>query len=196
MTRAWAACGCVHRQIGGGQPGHVVLEQPPAVLAARGTLPAKPLPAPAVVVSAGAILDWGERCSGSCAPEGTLGFELGLYFTRVNRGETFQASDPHDIGRVPWELGVNVGWTPPETRTLTLAVPQPTMYVELQGRYHFFFGLAAGVAVTPGDGRAGRNGVQLAEMLGPFYLRQQLLFDSSFALSAGVAVKLPVTLSF
>jgi hypothetical protein len=70
------------------------------------------------------------------------------------------------------------------------------MYVELQGRYQFFYGLAAGVAVTPGDGRAGRNGVQLAELVGPFYLRQQVLFDSSFAISAGVAVKLPVTLSF
>ena len=70
------------------------------------------------------------------------------------------------------------------------------MYAELQGRYRFFYGLAAGVAVTPGDGRAARNGVQLAELFGPFYLRQQVLFDGSFAISGGVALKLPIMLSF
>ena len=91
---------------------------------------------------------------------------------------------------------MNVGWTPPETRTLKPAVPQPAMYVELQGRYQLFWGLAAGAALTPGDGRAARNGVQLAELFGPLYLRQQVLFDGSFAISAGIAVKLPVTLSF
>ena len=90
VAAALAMSGCVHRQMGDERPGHVVLEQPPAALAARGTLPAEPMPAPAVVVSAGAMLDWGARCNASCAGEGTLGFELGVYFTRVRRGQTFR----------------------------------------------------------------------------------------------------------
>ena len=193
---AFATFGCLHMQVGRDRPGHVALAAPPAALVARGTLPAEPVPAPAIVVSAGAMLDWGARClDGACRREGALGFELGLYFTRVTLAQiTTNQRDP-DYSWSLWSLGVNVGWTPPETRTFTPAVPQPAMYAEVQGRYGVY-GLAAGAAITPGDGRAARNGFQLAELWGPVYLREQVLLDGSFAISLGLALKVPVTISF
>ena len=73
VATALAMSGCVHKQIGDERPGHVVLAQPPAVLAARGTLPAEPMPAPAVVISAGAMLDWGARCRAAARARGPWG---------------------------------------------------------------------------------------------------------------------------
>jgi hypothetical protein len=189
---------CVLPHTGSERPGHVELAEPPAALAARGTLPAAPVPSPAVIISGGAMLDGGTRCVATiCRGEGTVGLELGLYFTRVTRAEVVARPEPSDTYVPPWQLGLNVGWTPAEARTSMTPVPPPVMYVEAQGRVdHGLYGLAAGVALTPGDGRDARNGFQIAELLGPLYLRQQLLLDGSYAISGGVAVKVPVLVSF
>jgi hypothetical protein len=91
-------------------------------------------------------------------------------------------------------VGLNLGWTPAELRSRR-SDHHPTTYVELQGR-HDFWGLAFGVALSPGEWSRARSGVQLPPLCGPFYLRLQSAFDGSLAIELGVAIKIPVLISF
>jgi hypothetical protein len=197
VAAALTSSGCLYTaQIGRDRPGHVDLVAPPAVLPARGTLPAEPVRGPAMIVSGGVLADVGTRLvDGSTRGEAALAFELGLYFTHATPPAVILADDRNGYRLGPWQLGVNVGWTPAATRSSTPAVAPPSMFVEAQGRYEWC-GLAAGVAVTPGDARDARTGFQLAELLGPLYLRQQLLLDGSFVVALGLALKAPIVLAF
>jgi len=197
VAAALTSSGCLYTaQIGRDRPGHVDLVVPPAVLPARGTLPAEPVGGPAMIVSPGVLADLGtRRANGSTRDEAALSFELGLYFTHATPPAVILAEDGNRYRLGPWQLGVNVGWTPAATRSSTPPVAPPSMFVEVQGRYEFY-GLAAGVALTPGDARDARTGFQLAELLGPLYLRQQVLLDGSFEVALGLALKVPLMLAF
>jgi hypothetical protein len=196
VAAVMASSGCLYAQLGRDRPGHVDLQVPPPVLPARGTLPAEPVGGPAVIVSPGVLADVGTRIAdGASHGEAALAFELGVYFTRATPAAIIMADETNHRRFGDWQLGVNVGWTPAAARSWTPPVAPPSMFVEVQGRYEFY-GLAAGVALTPGDAREARTGFQLAELLGPLYIRQQLLLDGSFAITLGIAVKVPIVLVF
>jgi hypothetical protein len=42
----------------------------------------------------------------------------------------------------------------------------------------------------------GRSGVQLTPLCGPFYLRLQSMFDGSLSIELGLAIKVPILVSF
>jgi hypothetical protein len=191
---------CVHLPIRDAGPGTIDLWQPPAALAAPGaTLPRRP-PATAVAVSPGVLAGagWRNIRGGGNSGGASLGFELGLHRARVRRTETGEDGQLDFGGERDAWWGVNVGWTPSETRTSSTssrAILPPSMYVELQWS-RLVYGLAAGAALSPGDLRRERAGLQVVPMSGPLFLRLQLLLDGTFATELGVALKLPVLISF
>jgi hypothetical protein len=190
--------GCAHFAVGGERPGAVDLARPPAVPAARGaTLPGRPV-ATALAVSPGVLAGAGWRgvTRDGNNWEAALGFELGLHRARVKRLETTEDAQ-HDFGFEPdaW-WGVNLGWTPAATRTEAPGpfLP-PSTYVELQWS-SLTHGLAGGVALAPGDLRRERTGLQVVPFSGPLYWRFQLLFDGTFVTELGLALKVPLLISF
>ena len=58
------------------------------------------------------------------------------------------------------------------------------------------WGLAFGVALSPGEWTRARSGFQLTPLCGPFYLRLQSMFDGSLSIDLGVAIKIPILISF
>jgi len=190
-----AAVGCANFQIGGALPGKVDLWQPPDAPAARGSMLAPPAPEPTLIVSPGVLAGTGAReTAGAAQAEAALGFELGLYWTQVTPHEKILAGETPSFTRPSSALGVNLGWTPNQLRS-GRSDHQPTTYVELQER-HDLWGLAVGVAVSPGEWTRARSGVQLTPLCGPFYLRLQSTFDGSLSTELGVAIKVPVLMSF
>lgn len=190
-----ATVGCANFQIGGALPGKVDLWQPPNAVAAQGATLAPPAPEPTLIISPGVLAGTGAReTAGGSQAEAALGFELGLYWTRVTPDEKVLAGEALGFTRPRSTLGLNLGWTPTELRS-GRSDHQSTTYVELQGR-HDFWGLAAGVALSPGEWTRARSGVQLTPLCGPFYLRLQSMFDGSLSIELGVAIKVPVLISF
>ncbi len=190
-----ATVGCANFQIGGTLPGKVDLWQLPNAPAARGATLAPPAPEPTLVVSPGVLGGTGAReTAGAAQAEAALGFELGLYWTRVTPDDKTLVGDTPGFSRPRSAFGLNLGWTPTELRS-GRSDHQPTTYVELQGR-HDFWGLAVGVALSPGESTRARSGVQLTPLCGPFYLRLQSMFDGSLSIELGVAIKIPILISF
>jgi hypothetical protein len=194
LPLALLAGGCLHLRLRDGA-GDVEVGRPPPALAARGaTLPRPPWDR-ALVVSPGVLVGAGARhAEGVVIREHGLGFELGLYATRVKLDEmVFDGKSP-DYGFAEDAWGLNLGWTPPETRS---SVPrnQPSTYVEGQWR-HELAGLAAGLAFTPEDAGRARTAFQVTPLLGPAYARVQILLDGNFAFEVGLAIKFPVVISW
>jgi hypothetical protein len=194
---AGAANGCWYARLGADPPGHVDLAKPPAALAARGVTLPEPAWSPTLAISPGVLAGLGAHAAaaGSTRAETGLGFELGLYGTATKRGEV---SIP---GKRDWDLadhavGVNLGWTPSQTRTAGAGPHAPTAYLEAQWRYQLA-GVAAGVAASPGAAGGAHPGVQVTPLWGPFYLRA--LWQPSgggVTVEAGVAIKVPGLLAF
>jgi hypothetical protein len=190
------ASGCVHLRLRDGA-GDVDLGRPPPALAARGaTLPRPPWDR-ALVVSPGVLVGAGVRSAeGVVTRERGVGFELGLYATRIRLDEMMLDGERLDYGFGPvfqaW--GVNLGWNPPATRS-SVESHQPSAYIEAQWRRELA-GLAAGVAFTPEDARRVRTALQITPLLGPAYARVQLLLDGNVAFEVGIAIKLPVLISW
>jgi hypothetical protein len=190
-----ATMGCASYQIGATLPGKVDLWQPPSAPAARGATPAAPAPQHTLVISPGALAGTGVReTAGVWQNEAALGLELGLYWTRVTPDETVLAGDSLGFSRPRSAFGLNLGWTPSALRSGS-SEHQAKTYLELQGRRDLW-GLALGVALSPGDATRARTGLQLTPLWGPFYLRVQTMFDGALSLELGVALKVPVLLSF
>ena len=199
VALATSGTGCALYRIGGASPGHVELWQPPSAPAAHGATIAAPAPEPTLVVSPGVLaglrstaIDGESRGSHNGA---ALGFELGLSWTRLVFEETALPGEaPSDDRRDKSALGLNLGWTPTQLQSGS-ALHQPTTYVELQWRT-ILYGLAAGVAFSPGESSNARTGLQLTPLLGPFYSRLEWLFDGSMAFEIGLAIKFPLLFSF
>jgi hypothetical protein len=187
---------CATFQVGGGPlPGKVDLSQPPSAMAARGAVLAPPAPEPALIVSPGVLGGTGARqTAGTSQAEAALGFELGLYLAKVIPAETVPAGAAPGFTRPRSAFGLNLGWTPVQLRS-GRSDHQPTTYAELQGR-HDFWGLAVGVALSPGDWTRARSGVQVTPLCGPFYLRLQSMFDGRLSVELGLAIKIPVLIAF
>ncbi|HXU60382.1 MAG TPA: hypothetical protein VN962_01685 [Polyangia bacterium] len=195
MAVVTVTIGCANIQVGGTLPGRVDLWRPPNAPAATGATLAPPAPEPTLIVSPGVLGGTGVReTAGIAQAEAGLGFELGLYWTRVTPDETAIAGHAPGFSRPRAAVGLNLGWTPAELRS-GRRDHQPTTYVELQGRQDFW-GLAFGVALSPGEWSRARSGVQLTPLCGPFYLRLQSTFDGSLAIELGVAIKIPVLILF
>jgi len=160
---------------------------------ANGSKGARALPAarsrPGVLGGTGA-----REAAGAAQAEAALGFELGLYWTRVTPDDKTLVGDTPWFSRPRSAFGLNLGWTPTELRS-GRSDHQPTTYVELQGRQDLW-GLALGVALSPGEWTRARSGVQLTPLCGPFYLRLQSMFDGSLSIELGVAIKIPILISF
>ena len=189
--------GCAHFRLRDG-PGEVDLARPPPAIEARGATLPRPTLDRALVLSPGVLAGAGARqVDSGMSRESGLGFELGIYATHVKLAETIlgDAGRDYGYGENPRAWGINLGWTPSATRSPDHASHQPTAYVEGQWRSELE-GLAAGVAFTPGDARRARTAVQIAPMWGPFYGRFQVLLDGNIAFEVGVAVKVPVILSW
>jgi hypothetical protein len=187
--------GCANVQSGGRLPGKVDLWRPPDAPAARGATPAPPAPEPTLMVSPGVLAGTGAReTARAVQAEAALGFELGLYGTRVTPDEKALVGETPGSTRPRSAFGLNLGWTPTKLRS-GRSDHQPTSYVELQGR-RVFWGLAVGVALSPGEWTRARSGVQATPLCGPFYLRLQTMFDGSLSVELGVAIKIPALVSF
>ena len=188
--------GCAHFRLRDG-PGDVDLSRPPPAIDARGatlprpTLDRAPALSPGVLAGAGA-----RQLDSGMTREAGLGFELGVYATHVKLADRILADTKRDYGYGdhPTAWGINLGWTPPATRS-GQTDHQPAAYVEAQGWYAAG-GVAAGVAFTPGDSRRARTALQIAPLLGPFYGRFQVLLDGNIAFEVGLALKIPVILSW
>jgi hypothetical protein len=190
-----ASIGCAHVQLGGTVPGQVDLWRPPNAPAAPGALLAPPAPEPTLVVSPGVLAGTGVReAAGAGQGEAALGFELGLYWTRVTPNDRAPAGEAPGFTRPRSALGLNLGWTPTALRSGRSA-HQPTTYVELQARGDWW-GLALGAALSPAEWTRARTGFQLTPLSGPFYLRLQAMLDGSLSIELGVAIKIPVLISF
>ena len=119
---------------------------------------------------------------------------LGLYLAQVIPAETVRAGEAPGFTGPHSAFGLNLGWTPVQLRS-GRSDHQPTTYAELQGRQHFW-GLAIGVALSPGDWTRARSGVQVTPLCGPFYLRLQSMFDGRLSVELGLAIKIPVLIAF
>ena len=148
------------------------------------------------MLSPGVLAGLGSReFDGRSQNESALGFELGLYWTRLTFAETSLRGEAPSYYRPDQAaLGLNLGWTPTQTRSGE-ADHQPTSYAEVQWRTALY-GLAAGAAFSPGEWTKARTALQLTPLLGPFYGRVQWLLDGGMALEFGVAIKFPVLFSF
>jgi hypothetical protein len=191
------SAGCVHLRLRDG-PGDVDLARPPPAIEARGATLPRPTRDRALVLSPGVLAGMGVReVDSGASREAGLGLELGIYATHIKLNEMVlgNAGRDYGYGAHPQAWGINLGWTPSATRSAGHASHQPSAYVEAQWRYEFE-GVAAGVAFTPGDSRRARTAVQVAPMLGPFYGRLQVLLDGNIAFELGVALKIPVVISW
>jgi hypothetical protein len=196
--------GCAHFRLRDG-PGDVDLARPPPVIEARGATLPRPTIDRALVVSPGVLAGLGTRQGDNGAiREAGLGFELSISATHVHLSETALDNEGRDYGfdqrLLAW--GVNLGWTPSATRSPGQVNHQPSAYVEAQWWHDLDpqepipLGVAAGVAFTPDDSRRARTAVQIAPMLGPLYTRFQFLLDGNIAFEVGLALKIPVVLSW
>src|SRR6185312_6364622 len=89
MAVVTVTIGCANIQVGGTLPGRVDLWRPPNAPAATGATLAPPAPEPTLIVSPGVLGGTGVReTAGIAQAEAGLGFELGLYWTRVTPDET------------------------------------------------------------------------------------------------------------
>ena len=187
--------GCAIYRIGGAPPGHVELWQPPSAPAAHGAALAAPVSERTLLVSPGVLAGLGSRqVDGESHGESALGFELGLYWTRLTFAETSLRGEAPSYHPDRAALGLNLGWTPTQLHS-GAHDHQSTAYLELQWRTALY-GLAAGVAFSPGDSTKARTGLQLTPLLGPFYARLDWLLDGSMALEIGVTIKFPVLFLF
>ena len=193
---AASGTGCALYRIGGASPGHVDLWQPPSAPAAHGATIAAPVAEPTLVVSPGVLAGLrSTEVDGESHNGAALGFELGLYWTRlVFEEKSLPGESPSYDRRDRSALGLNLGWTPTQLQSGS-ADHQSTTYVELQWRT-VLYGLAAGVAFSPGESNKARTGLQLTPLMGPFYARLDWLLDGSMALEIGVAIKFPMLFSF
>ena len=190
-----SATGCALYQIGGPSAGHVELWQPPSAPAARGAGIAAPASEPTLVLSPGVLAGLGSReVDGRSQNESAVGFELGLYWTRLTFAETSLRGEAPRYRPDKAALGLNLGWTPTQLRS-GFADHQPTSYAEVQWRTALY-GLAAGAALSPGEWTKARTALQVTPLLGPFYARVQWLFDGGMALEIGFAIKFPVLFLF
>jgi hypothetical protein len=189
--------GCAHFRLRDG-PGDVDLARPPPAIEARGATLPRPTLDRALAVSPGVLAGAGARqLDSGMTREAGLGFELGIYATHVKLAETVLAREKRDygFGDHPRAWGINLGWTPSATRSAGHASHQPAAYVEGQWQSELG-GVAAGMAFTPGDSRRSRTAVQIAPMWGPAYGRFQVLLDGNIAFEVGLALKIPVILSW
>jgi hypothetical protein len=198
------SAGCVHFRLRDG-PGHVDLARPPPAIEARGATLPRPTTDRALVLMPGVLGGVGVRQSDNGAiREAGLGVELSIYATHVHLSDTALGNKGRDYGfdHGPQAWGINLGWTPSATRSPAQVNHQPSAYVEAQWwhgldpREPVLLGVAAGVAFTPDDPRRARTAVQIAPMLGPLYGRFQVLLDGNIGFELGVAVKIPVILSW
>jgi len=188
--------GCAHFRLRDG-PGDVDLSRPPPAIDARGATLPRPTLDRALALSPGVLAGAGARqLDSGMTREAGLGFELGVYATHVKLADRILADTKRDYGYgdPPTAWGINLGWTPSATRS-GQTDHQPAAYVEAQGWYEAG-GVAAGVAFTPGDSRRARTALQIAPLLGPFYGRFQVLLDGNIAFEVGLALKIPVILSW
>jgi len=189
--------GCAHVRLRDG-PGDVDLARPPSAIDARGATLPRPTLDRALALSPGVLVGAGARqLDSGMTREAGLGFELGIYATHVQLADRVLINEKRDYGYGdhPTAWGINLGWTPTATRTHGQTDHQPAAYVEAQGWYEGG-GVAAGLAFTPGDSRRGRTAIQIAPLLGPFYGRFQVLLDGNIAFEIGLALKIPVILSW
>jgi hypothetical protein len=189
--------GCVHLRLSDG-PGDVDLARPPPAIAARGATLPRPPRDPALVVSPGVMAGVAARHTDRAfSSDAGLGFELGIYATRVNLSDTVLEGKAPDYGFGPdaqaW--GINLGFTPSATRSPQQKTHQPSAYVEAQWRCDLA-GVAAGAAFTPWDSRRALTAVQVTPMYGPLYARVQVLLDGNLACELGVALKIPIVVSW
>jgi hypothetical protein len=186
---------CVHVRLGDG-PGDADLARPPAAIAARGATLAKPASDCALVVSPGILAGAGaRRGDGVTSREGGLGLEVSVYATRVKLGEMVFGDNAPDYAFVGDAWGMNLGWTPTQTRSGPLENHQPSAYVEAQWRRELA-GVAVGAAFTPEDPHRARSAIQATTMLGPAYARVQTLLDGNFAFEVGLAFKMRIAFSW
>ncbi len=124
-----------------------------------------------------------------------LGFELGLYLDAARlRGEVPLRKGAELHARTSPRSASTSDGRPPSSSPVP-PITNPTTYVELQWRT-VLYGLAAGVAFSPGESNKARTGLQLTPLLGPFYARLDWRFDGGMALEIGVAIKFPMLFSF
>ena len=113
VALAASGTGCALYRVGGAPPGHIELWQPPSAPAARGAAIAAPASEPTLVVSPGVLAGLGSReVDGRSHNEAALGFELGLYWTRLTFAETSLAGEAPSYHPDKAALGLNLGWTP------------------------------------------------------------------------------------